>query len=408
MATIFLSYSRKDTEIMQKVRDYLRAHDVSVWTDEGIEPGTSDWTRALESNIQRCRGMVVILSPDANASEWVRKEISRARTLGRAVIPLLARGSLANAVPLSLENYQLIDLRTEFDKIQDLLADLERRGWVGIDKIDVEPPLAEVISKPASVDDFPAAPAPYKTNDDIPEWMQGIEFEAGDEKITITKDGNQIKEVKADNPAGIEWIEIPAGEFLYGEKKERKYIRKPYLIGKYPVTNAQYQKFITAKSEYAVPEEWDEKKRTYPPGKTHHPVVYVSWDDAVAFCEWNGCRLPTEQEWEKAARGEDGRTYPWGEDWLAGKYANSEEAGIGTTTPVDDFPEGVSPYGVWDMSGNVWEWTDSWYDDDKDTRVLRGGGWFDFDLLLWAAEFIFVNPDFSYNGFGFRCVLSLS
>jgi formylglycine-generating enzyme required for sulfatase activity len=83
--------------------------------------------------------------------------------------------------------------------------------------------------------------------------------------------------------------------------------------------------------------------------------VWVNWDDAAAFCKWGGYRLPTEEEWEKAARGEDGRTYPWGEDWVNGKYCNSEEAGIGDTTPVDAFPEGVSPYGVWDIVGNVFE-----------------------------------------------------
>jgi hypothetical protein len=86
------------------------------------------------------------------------------------------------------------------------------------------------------------------------------------------------------------------------------------------------------------------------PGKPSHPVVLVTWDDAQAFCKWAKCRLPTEDEWEKAARGTDGCIYPWGDDWVDGKYCNTADAGIGGTTPVDMYPAGVSPYGVWNMS----------------------------------------------------------
>ena len=161
----------------------------------------------------------------------------------------------------------------------------------------------------------------------------------------------------SDNPARIAWVDIPAGEFLFGEGKQKISIPQPYQISKYPVTNRQYKDFIDAKFPYQVPVHWDEW-RSYPPEKADHPVVNVSWEDANAFCAWAGCQLPTEQEWEKAARGTDGRTYSWGEQETQPNMANFDK-NIGDTTPVGSYPAGASPYGVLDMTGNVWEWTAS-------------------------------------------------
>ena len=207
---------------------------------------------------------------------------------------------------------------------------------------------------------------------------------------------------------GFEWIEIPAGEFLYGDDKKPSYIRKPYLISKYEVTQAQYQGFIDANPEYKPPSDWT--NRRHPAGKARHPVVNVSWNDAQAFCRWASdrlgkeVRLPTEQEWEKAARGMDGRTYPWGEDWVDGKYTNSWEAGINGTTPVDDFPLGVSPYGVWDMSGNVFEWTASMY-EGGDHRVVRGGSWGNLGRYIRCADRSGSVPVDINDSIGFRLLL---
>ncbi|MGC1379331.1 MAG: bifunctional serine/threonine-protein kinase/formylglycine-generating enzyme family protein [Anaerolineales bacterium] len=208
------------------------------------------------------------------------------------------------------------------------------------------------------------------------------------------------------NPAGIEWVEIPAGEFLYGDKNERRSIEKPFLIGKYPVTNAQYKRFVDANPKYAVPQDWDQTKRIYLSGKANHPVIYVSWNDAQAFCQWAKCRLPTETEWEKAARGIDGRKYPWGDGWVSGKYCNSVEAKNGGTTPVDGYPDGVSPYGVWDLSGNVWEWTASRHEAGE-YYVLRGGSWCGYDLGVRSALRGLFTPSYTGNGSrGFRCACS--
>ncbi|MBC7226249.1 MAG: SUMF1/EgtB/PvdO family nonheme iron enzyme [Thermoflexales bacterium] len=177
-----------------------------------------------------------------------------------------------------------------------------------------------------------------------------------------------------------EWVEIPGGSFLFGEDR-RPVMTMAFRIGRYPVTNAQYARFLAANpqhpvpyvdEEWARPYNWDPVTRTYPEGKANHPVVLVSWEDAMAYCAWAGVRLPTEEEWERAARGEDGRAYPWGPSFEPTR-ANVRESGIGGTTPVGVYPEGASPYGVLDCAGNVWEWTATPYDEDE--MVIRGGAW---------------------------------
>ena len=212
--------------------------------------------------------------------------------------------------------------------------------------------------------------------------------------------------VAADNPAGIEWVEIPAGVFLYGDDKAKRMIEKPYLIGKYPVTNEQYKKFIDANPAHRVPDQWDAKKRTFPAKKAKHPVVYVSWHDAQAFCQWAKCRLPMEEEWEKAARGHGGHKYPWGSDWENGKYCNSVEAQFKTTTPVNYYQNGISLFGVWDMVGNVWEWTSTHGGIGK--YYMRGASWFNSKNFVRTTYRIQNITEHFDDIIGFRCVLDIS
>jgi len=212
-----------------------------------------------------------------------------------------------------------------------------------------------------------------------------------------------------DNPAGIEFISIPSGEFLscWGRElfgKDMPLRTGAYQIGKYPVTNAQYKVFIYENPSYPVPSYWDASTRAYPEGKDNHPVCYVSFDDAQKFCKWGGYRLPTDAEWEKAARGTDGRTFPWGEDWHDGVYANTEEAGIADTTPVDKYPKGASPYSVMDMCGNISEWCNERDRMNTTMKVVRGGS---YRLSRYPAECIYKGgdkPEWAWSGNGFRCI----
>ena len=198
-----------------------------------------------------------------------------------------------------------------------------------------------------------------------------------------------------------EWVTAPDGEFWMGsddgrddEKPLHRLFLPAYQIARVPVTNAQYALYIQD-SRAKPPGDW--RAGQPPPGKDDHPVVNVSWDDANAYCRWlaekigREARLPSEAEWEKAARGDhrDWR-YPWGPDWRE-LHCNSNELGLGAATPVGLFLNGASPYGVLDMSGNVWEWVNDWYDADYYSvspasnppgptsgqyRVLRGGAWY--------------------------------
>jgi len=168
---------------------------------------------------------------------------------------------------------------------------------------------------------------------------------------------------------GKEMVRVPAGKFRYGDDKKEVELPE-FWISKAPVTNAEYARFV-AETGQEPPKPWKGKT---PPGKiADHPVTDVSWHHVTAYAKWAGGRLPTEEEWEKAARGTDAREYPWGE-WTKG-CCNSKEAGTGGTTPVGQYsPQGDSPYGCVDMAGNVWEWTTS--EHELGGRVLRGGAFF--------------------------------
>ncbi len=200
-----------------------------------------------------------------------------------------------------------------------------------------------------------------------------------------------------------EMVEVPAGEFIFGEGKEQKTIHLDgFSISKYPVTNAEYAEFVREMGHRA-PYLWDGDEP--PRDKLNHPVVRVSRHDANAYAEWAGKQLPTEEQWEKAARGSDGREYPWGTEFDSSR-CNSKESGIGGTTPVGVYPGGVSPYTVHDMAGNVSEWTAGEHEDASGSRVLRGGSWeYDRNYARCAYRNRLL-PLYVWVSFGFRVVVS--
>jgi formylglycine-generating enzyme required for sulfatase activity len=171
------------------------------------------------------------------------------------------------------------------------------------------------------------------------------------------------------------------------------------------VTNVQYARFVRATGRDA-PRHWE--NGAVPKGKALHPVVNVTWRDATAYAGWVGGRLPTEQEWEKAARGVDGRAYPWGEAFDAAR-CNTEESGIGDTTPVGRYsPPGDSPYGCADMAGNVWEWTASEPEGHRGAYVFRGGSYSNDTGAARCGARGSRDPDLSFDNRGFRVVSPIS
>jgi formylglycine-generating enzyme required for sulfatase activity len=334
---------------------------------------------------------------------------------------------------------------------------------------DAETPMAVVIQHITA-----PLPSPRQMNPDIPEPVERVVVKAlvkdpADRHQSVGQMVEALRRAVAEAtvPAGVslprvtvpeaarptmiehrhpfepEMILIPAGEFLMGsdprQDKDTRDAEQPqhtlylpdYHLAKTLVTNAQYTAFVQA-TGHKQPGHWTEGKP--PEGKEDHPVVNVSWYDAMAYCRWlaevtgKPYRLPSEAEWEKGARGSDGRIYPWGNQWDA-KRCNADRGLQGDTTPVGAYPQGASPYGLLDMAGNVWEWTQSLWGENSEQpafkypynpgngrenlkasndflRVLRGGS---FDFSARRARCAYRGWSYSnlfgWN-YGFRIAVS--
>ncbi len=301
-------------------------------------------------------------------------------------------------------------------------------------------------------------------------WPGGVSLQSKDYVVqalqTTMQDGDIRPELRRHaglllgrlgwRPSDLDrFAEISLGEYQAGVKKDAKEIPYMYFIGKYPVTNIQFARFVKEdgyqKQEYwsadgwdwrtgkfdsrtleAVAQDWLEHRPLAKRNMPYYwhsielsnpivPIVGVNWFEAEAYCNWLSkkivavpdgytIRLPLDGEWERASRGRDGREYPWGEgfDKAAANTWDSDSTGtgLGGTTAVCTFSQGVSPDGAWDMSGNVWEWTRSWYDEDKKYRVVRGGSWIGYQ---WFARSSFCNwsiPLMFNDDLGFRVVIA--
>ncbi len=279
---------------------------------------------------------------------------------------------------------------------------------------------------------------------------------------TITLDD---KQVTTDIPDNIKLIKIPSGVYSSGEPELEKYIEYDYMMMKYPVTNTQYIEYLKEASEngdititsqsvtgyYKGDKNWpsgiyefvdfndaDSRIGFNPPyefvikwnwfggqkeGYDHHPLIEVTWFGANAFAEYYGMRLPTREEWEKAARANKGYQFPWGNNFDSTKvnFINSGDIYDNGTTPVGFYngehntSNSHSPYGIYDMCGNVWEWTSSWKNQSPG-KVIKGGSWQSkpnttsdgfvkyYEFYTWFEPTNGYSPNNSSNEIGFRCV----
>ncbi|MBN1453183.1 MAG: SUMF1/EgtB/PvdO family nonheme iron enzyme [Anaerolineales bacterium] len=382
---VFLCHSSNDKPTVRELYRQLSVEGwLDVWLDEEkLYPG-QDWNLEIEKAVESADAILVCLSNNSITKEgYVQREL-------RIVLDYAdykPEGTLY-LIPIRLEDcdpprrlrpWQYADY---FEKDRDrayqrLLVSLRMRAnSLGI--------LAETLqAKPVT-----EKPMPGSKRESI---EPADKYTPGDHTIYSF--------------SGIEFVKVPAGKFLMGNAdKDKSTARseKPqhtvdlpyeYYIGRFPVTNEQYAAYIKAKGTRHPVSGWEKKR--------DHPVVSVSLKDAMGYCKWLDellkdklpagfvLRLPTEAEWEKAARGEKGLVYPWGDIFDKAK-CNTKEGGRGTTTPVGAYsPQGDSPYGCADMSGNVWEWTHSIYksypykgnDEREDIntggrRIVRGGSFY--------------------------------
>jgi iron(II)-dependent oxidoreductase len=258
-----------------------------------------------------------------------------------------------------------------------------------------------------------------------------------------TPEGKKIAAERAKLPGKDEMVRVPAGWFPMGSNKQvdrnayqtefpqRRVYLDAFDIDKFEVTTVQFLRFVLATDRPPLP-DWRYDGGNFQEAMAGHPVMHVTWHDADAYCRWAGKRLPTEAEWEKAARGEDGRIYPWGNQMAGLTRANYGRTGL--SGPVRDRPErlllyppiisvdkyenAVSPYGVYQMAGNVAEWVADWYDqkyyktapdhnpkgpEQGTQKAFRGGGWVDSTPSVRAAQRNGTDPDTKMNWLGFRC-----
>jgi formylglycine-generating enzyme required for sulfatase activity len=269
-------------------------------------------------------------------------------------------------------------------------------------------------------------------------WVGDVTVASGEAtSLSIKPDRPLIEEIPGgrliNHRDGTILVPVPAGGFIAGSGKGRPEESPPrraqagdFFIGLEEVTNGRFASYFAATGKR---KRLSDLERTVLPAKVDHPAVNVSWSEADSYCRWAGLRLPTELEWEKAARGTDGRAYPWGNTWDGSRCNNwqlhfaerqprekPQFGGIGTT-PVGTFPDGASPYGCLDMAGNAWEWTADFFrlpqgntgetDVPRGFRVIKGGSWYlsTADDTRCAARYG-IDPKGRYFNVGFRAALT--
>jgi formylglycine-generating enzyme required for sulfatase activity len=223
---------------------------------------------------------------------------------------------------------------------------------------------------------------------------------------------------------GAPMVRVPAGEFSMGssilnEQPQHMVKLNEFWMDTFEVTNALYKRCVEAGVCRPPASTRSAQYATYygDPAYGDHPVNQVAWDDAVQYCRWASKHLPTEAEWEKAARGTDARLFPWGNTWEP-TYVNSLLSDLYDTMAVGSYPEGASPYRAMDMAGNVWEWVADWYAEDYyahaphenpqgpatgEARIVRGGGYGVYDAAMRVSLRRDLSPDTRATYVGFRC-----
>jgi sulfatase modifying factor 1 len=414
---VFISYSHADEDwVCNTLLRRLEKAGLRVCIDyRDFVPGKPALIN-MQDAVNDSRFTLLIITPNWVKSEWALYESLLVRTKDPA-------GLQRRTIPLRLEVCDLPDFISNITWVDFTRPDRLEIAWTQLLTALGAPPIHK---------------APPTVSKKAPRLAPTI--------LTIS------------TPICTELVRIPAGDFLMGsdpamddkanddEKPQHRVYLPDFYIGKVPVTNAQFETFLKASGHQTTAEiegsgwgwtgsKWDRVKGAnwrHPAGpktgiaqKADHPVVQVSWDDAVAFCRWlseatgQEFRLPTEAEWEKAARGTKGRLYPWGNEPPDKTRCNFE---LRDTVPVGKYPPGATPdFGVLDLAGNVWEWCSDWYDADYYTnspedsppgpeegqvRALRGGSWYFLLRFVRAAVRGWYSPDLRDAYLGFRCACS--
>jgi formylglycine-generating enzyme required for sulfatase activity len=425
MSHIFVSYSTKNRDYAYRLVDALRDAGFNVWIDNDELRAGDEWWESIVRALRAAAAFVVVMSPDSRQSRWVQREILLAEKWDKPSFPLLLEGENFE-IYVDTQFYDLRDKSMPAKKFYEHLEQVaERKANQG--KIVTEMPSAQA---PKDAEVREAMKNPPKGNT------------------------RPLNEAKSAFTTAIDWIKIPSGNVRLEAggylKEAASFAVRPFSMSKYPITNQQFAEFIAADgyensacwtsegwqtrlegwalvdSEWRAtgkawkePLYWQNSRFNAP----EQPVVGVSWYEAIAYCAWLSQQekklisLPTEQEWQRAAQGNDERVYPWGNQWNW-RYCNSsvDATGIGKTSFVREYEgQGDSPFAVVDMAGNVSEWCLTAYKtgnndtSGKVTRLLRGGSRYStVATQLRCASRDVGEPDTRNNFTGFRVVLKSS
>lgn len=443
----FICYAHQDTRFATQLAENLREQGVWVWFDQWRVTDHSAWDQMTSQALLTCAQFVLILSPAAADSLAVREQTLLAIAHDKPIVPVLHRPC---PLPELLHAVQPVDFSR--GRRQAALAQLVDR-LTGRSPAPERPPLVGpwlrrlaglvvVVLLLAGLGLYFVRARPAAERVVVPQHVQPVTAATSiivptiDAVPVFNTEPTPIDE-KLRAADGQPMVFVPAGDFLLGsrqddpeadedEKPQRVIYLDGFWIDKTEISNARYQKCVAAGvcAESAV--LWSRYRQP------DLPVVSVSWEQASAYCHWAGGRLPSEAEWEKAARGADGRSYPWG-DHFDGTRLNycdknciadwrdpTADDGYSYTAPVGSYLAGASPFGALDMSGNVWEWTADWYAPDAyqsapyknpggpengRQRVIRGGSWLYNGRSLRTTERHKEAPHYRYENIGFRCVV---
>jgi len=386
---IFLSYASPDREQAQSIYLALRDQGHRVFFDRADLPAGDEYHNRIREAIEDCQLFIFLVTPQAlDAESYTLSELEIADKSRRKLFPVALADIDFAKLPPSLKAVTV--LRPDGNIAASVAAAVHRiatslkRKW---------------LKRAAAVSGLLVLGAAA--------IFYGIDARDGVE--SVGKDGA---------PAVL----IPAGKFVMGDDENsprREMFLDAFYMDRYEITVARYGNFLKATGKLNEPDDFPESDLKK---FGDFPVVGVNWHGANNYCRWAGKRLPTEAEWEKAARGEDGRNYPWGLDEPTSAHARF---GVSSRKPV--YPDGVSrvgthprgmgPFGMYDLAGNAWEWVADWYStsfprgesqnpkgpDSGTAKVIRGGGWMDPADRITATKRMYLNPNESMEDTGFRC-----
>jgi formylglycine-generating enzyme required for sulfatase activity len=378
---IFISYSHEDKRYLGKssLIGFLRGlerEDVEFWSDQAITVGNK-WDDVIKGEIAKAQIALVLVSQAFLDSPYCRNVeiyqfIQASESRGLVIFPIMLSAC-------EWQRHEWLKSRQFLPGGKTIEEDFKFAGKKKRLFLEIKQNLREQIEK----------------------LGHNAQSKQQQQKAS-TKDKSQSKDKDK-----TEMILIRASNFTMGEGERKRLVYvEDFYIDKYPVTNADYERFLESiplEERPRPPRSWDD---TYAKNKANHPVMGVPFSLARRYAEWAGKRLPLEMEWEKAARGVDGRKYPWGNKFDKSK-CNTDESGINDTTPVNQYPDGASPYGVLDMAGNVWEWVTDWADDVR--KTIKGGSYkHDKDFAVCSSSEGYNPNSGRPSSVGFRCARSLN